>query len=76
MSSYPHEEILKEALDRFDKRKEYEERVSTWRLERKALAMKQADRKRRKMEAMKTESYADSWMRWLAGTLVKPEKVA
>lgn len=59
------EAVLEEALNRFGKRDEYEERLEGWRKERRELLAKQEGRQKRKADAAKLEEYASAWMRWL-----------
>lgn len=58
---FSREYVLKEALNRFGKREEYERRGEEWTKERDRLLTKQ----HRKADAAELEEYAFAWMRWL-----------
>ena len=56
------ESTLEEALDRYSKRKEYEEILRLWREERADLEARQCKKEQRRAEAMAEIEYADAWI--------------
>ena len=56
------EEVLKEALDTFGMREEYDMRLKAWKEERMDLAMRQDERIGRKQAWAEVAEYADAWI--------------
>ena len=59
------EDVQELALDVFENREEYHQRIQVWRKERSELLEKQERRLERKAEAAGLEEYAKAWMNWL-----------
>lgn len=56
------QQVLEEALHKFERKPEYEARVKAWRMEREELAHKSEAREWRKARAVKDSAYADAWI--------------
>lgn len=59
------DDVAEFVLDRFDKRREYGERLQAWRQETTDLLAKQKGREKRKAKALELEEYANAWITWL-----------